>query len=251
MSTYSLRHARRYGFRISAAYQAIKPSHPRSTSWIAWEQPNPALYAPPPHGPPTSETQGAASKSQDTRDVGESVTAPATTVVAGGIQEVSTSGKTVPSSIQAGSSRAPYSQTRSMQTYPRITFALPTTLICIPGVTATWPGEAPTRPQQPRIRTRKLRTVHKNGGPDRECALQPELLETLKRCEAQHLAFALKEGGVCPGIIFGVAVKKYMDGVRARAEAEEKEKEKEKEKQKREEGPTYAELYPFHYDIDW
>ncbi|KAI2639939.1 hypothetical protein GGS26DRAFT_587390 [Hypomontagnella submonticulosa] len=221
------RAGRRHGSRISATTLAPQPCQRRYTSWIAWEQPNPALYAPPTRGAPTNETQQAASKSQGTRNVGKAVTAPATTVVAGGIQEVSTSGKTVPPSIQAGISRAPYSQTRSIRTQANSNkneIYLPTTLLRIPGMTVTWPEETPAYSDQARVR--KLRTVHQHGGPSREQTPLPDLRETLQRVEAHrasrpaHIAFgspALKEGSYAT-VNFGVVLKKYMDGVRERAE---------------------------------
>ncbi|OTB07235.1 hypothetical protein M426DRAFT_8963 [Hypoxylon sp. CI-4A] len=160
----------RSGSRVTAATaSALQTTQRRSTSWIAWEQPNPALYAPPPRAPPANETQEAASKTQDTRSVGATVTAPATAVVmVGGSQEVSTSGKTIPSSIQAGTSRLPSSQTRSTHsqtpTADNDPACLPTTLLRIPGCTASWPGATPEHPDQKRVR---VRTVHEHSGPER------------------------------------------------------------------------------------
>ncbi|KAI1768751.1 hypothetical protein GGR53DRAFT_462136 [Hypoxylon sp. FL1150] len=125
----------------------------RSTSWIAWEQPNPALYMPRPTAPKTpndttNETQepavAATSKPHDTRSVDKTTTT--TAVGASGSQEVSVSGKSAPSSMHAGSNHSPSSasQTRSAHTtassgrglYP---WVLPTTLLRIPEITSTWP----------------------------------------------------------------------------------------------------------------
>ncbi|KAF3064412.1 hypothetical protein GL218_01320 [Daldinia childiae] len=123
----------------------------RSTSWVAWEQPNPALYTPP-YAPPRSESQQATSKSQGTPTAGETSSVPKIATTVTGSQEISTSGKIAPSSIPAGASRTPYSQTRSIQTQSEDTPLLPTTLLRIPGITATWPDKAPEHPDQLRVR---------------------------------------------------------------------------------------------------
>ncbi|KAI1375854.1 hypothetical protein F4677DRAFT_460150 [Hypoxylon crocopeplum] len=138
------RASRQGSLRLTAA--AASTLQRRSTSWIAWEQPDPAVYA----RPPSSETQQAAVASQTTRSVGETVTAPATAAVAGGSQEVSTSGKTAAPSIPAN--RTPFGQTRSLQTQVEVVEALPTTLLRIPGEIATWPGEPTAYPDQERVR---------------------------------------------------------------------------------------------------
>ncbi|KAI2785041.1 hypothetical protein F4815DRAFT_451177 [Daldinia loculata] len=100
-------------WRLLTTILAPQAYQHRSTSWVAWEQPNPALYTPP-HAPPSSESRQAASNSQGTRNVGETGAAPATTTIVTGSREISTSEKIAPSSIQAGASRVPCSQTRSI-----------------------------------------------------------------------------------------------------------------------------------------
>ncbi|KAI0846082.1 hypothetical protein F5Y00DRAFT_264975 [Daldinia vernicosa] len=123
----------------------------RSTSWIAWEQPNPALYTPL-HAAPSSESRQVASNSQGARNVGDTGVASATAAIVTSSQEISTSGKIAPSSIQASASHFPYSQTRSVQTQSENTWLLPTTLLRIPGVTATWPTKAPDREESSEVR---------------------------------------------------------------------------------------------------
>lgn len=147
----------------------------RSTSWIAWEQPDPALYA----RPLSNEKQHAARNNQEKRDVGESVTAPSTTAVGGGSQEVATSGKTLPPTVQGGT--LPFDQKRSLHTHAESVEKksdsennddgdvkagvdvnehehehedpyLPKTLLRIPGVSSTWPGEDSSTPDQKRVR---------------------------------------------------------------------------------------------------
>ncbi|KAI0835606.1 hypothetical protein F5Y06DRAFT_305841 [Hypoxylon sp. FL0890] len=221
-----------HGSRLAVAASACQR---RSTSWIAWEQPNPSLYAPPPQAPVSNETQEASSKTQNTRSVGKAVTAPATTAVAGGSQEVSTSGKTVPSSIQAGTSRIHFSQTRSAHSKSKSEdhASLPTTLLRIPGESSTWPVETPEFPDQPRIR--KTRTVHENEGPVRKEETpapaseseEAEPKDTKDRSILRvlsNIAFGLKAleqnpYSPHPVISFDKAIKKYMEGVQTRHEA--------------------------------
>lgn len=136
----------------------------RSTSWIAWEQPDPALYA----RPLSNGQQQTANTNQANRNVGESVTAPSTAAVGCGSQEVSTSGKTVPPTIQAGSSNISFTQKRMLQTASpshnvevqvqeaKEDSYLPKTLLCIPGVSSTWPHETEPTPTQKRVRKLSL-----------------------------------------------------------------------------------------------
>ncbi|KAI1384858.1 uncharacterized protein F4822DRAFT_446035 [Hypoxylon trugodes] len=215
------RAGRQLGSRIANTTSAPQICHRRSTSWIAWEQPNPALYGPPIQALPSNETQQNASTAQNTRNVGGSVTAPATTAVAGGSQEVSTSGKTVPSSIQAGSSRIPFNQTRSIKTKSD---QLPTTLIRVPGVTSTWPGEKPTHPDQQRVR--KQVVVHEHGGPSREENPEPELEDILTRIDAENApqinfeemlgpyGMRRSDGGSYPDYAFEEVTRQYIDILR-------------------------------------
>ncbi|OTA91860.1 hypothetical protein M434DRAFT_12856 [Hypoxylon sp. CO27-5] len=231
------RGGRQRGSRLAAAASTPSTCHRRSTSWIAWEQPNPSLYGPPPQAPISNGIQQTTSKTQFTRNVGEAVTAPATAAVSGGSQEVSTSGKTIPLSIQAGASRVPFSQTRCSHSKSKAEKDpyLPTTLIRIPGETVTWPVEASEHPDQPRIR--KIRTVHENEGPIRneEASASYSTHElndakfkgTTRRHTPQvasNLAFgleALERDHTLsqPIISFEDAIKKYMDGVQTREEA--------------------------------
>ncbi|KAI1500980.1 hypothetical protein F5X99DRAFT_428955 [Biscogniauxia marginata] len=145
----------------------LAPPHSRNTSWIAWEQPNPAIYAKPPM---SARQTGSGSQKQagnngdktsasGTRPAGETVVAPSTVTMLAGSQEVSTSGKTAPPSIQAGSSRTPFSGPSSQQTRAFRTQYdagghdyLPTTHLCIPGHAATWPCVQPEEPHQKRVR---------------------------------------------------------------------------------------------------
>ncbi|KAI0115374.1 hypothetical protein F4814DRAFT_460120 [Daldinia grandis] len=132
---------RKRGWRVATtSFLAPQACQHRPISWISWEMPNPALY-PPPHPPPSSESRQAARKFQEARNIGEASATPAAATTATGSQEPPTSGKVAPSSIQAGASRIPRSQTRAIQTQPESTPLLPTTLLRIPGVTATWPGK--------------------------------------------------------------------------------------------------------------
>ncbi|KAI0145777.1 hypothetical protein F4776DRAFT_660655 [Hypoxylon sp. NC0597] len=231
------RGGRQRGSRLAVSASTPSPCHRRSTSWIAWEQPNPSLYAPPPQASISNETQKAASKAQFTRNVGEAVTAPATAAVSGGSQEVSTSGKTVPLSIQAGASRVPFSQTRGShsKTKPEKDPYLPTTLIRIPGETVTWPVEVSEHPDQPRVR--KLRTVHKNEGPIRKDeasfyssapkskdAKPQDTTERHMPHVTSNVAIGLdaleQNHSLARSIIsFEDAIKKYMAGVQTREEA--------------------------------
>ncbi|KAI1641012.1 hypothetical protein F4809DRAFT_637141 [Biscogniauxia mediterranea] len=144
----------------------LATSHSRNTSWIAWEQPNPALYAP--RAPSQQGHQGGEKKqigtisSQDsawgTRQAGKTVVAPATAALPVGNQEVSTSGKTVPPTIQT--SRTPFGhpsqQTRALNTLrganSNDVHRLPSTHLCIPGHAATWPCDQPEVPYQERVR---------------------------------------------------------------------------------------------------
>ncbi|KAI1661875.1 hypothetical protein F4813DRAFT_385546 [Daldinia decipiens] len=142
---------RQRGWRLLTTILAPRAYQHRSTSWVAWEQPNPALYTPP-HAAPSSASRQATSNSQGTRNVREAGTIPETATIVTRSQEISTSGKIPPPSIQANASRIPYSHTRSIQTRSDNTPLLPTTLLRIPGVAATWPGEAPKHPDQPRVR---------------------------------------------------------------------------------------------------
>ncbi|KAI2615506.1 hypothetical protein GGR54DRAFT_642268 [Hypoxylon sp. NC1633] len=201
----------------------------RSTSWIAWEQPNPALYA----RPPSSEKQQAANSAQDTRPVGENVTAPASTAVVGGSQEVSTSGKTVPPTIQAGSSRTPFTQSRSLQTstaqpeqhnsHPR----LPTTLLRIPGITTTWPDTPSTHPDQKRVRKQQINDghgTHTTKTPDpspRHRVKKPGHAQGRALHLASRIAHRLHVLRASPDSPFhALGFQEHLDGVRARAEGE-------------------------------
>ncbi|KAI0603129.1 hypothetical protein F4775DRAFT_587655 [Biscogniauxia sp. FL1348] len=140
-------------------------SHSRNTSWIAWEQPNPALYAPrapSQKGHEEGEKQTGTLSSQDSawgsRQAGKTVVAPATAALPAGNQEVSTSGKIVPPTIQT--SRTPFGsssqQTRSLNTLrdenSNGAHQLPTTHLCIAGHAATWPCDQPEVPYQKRVR---------------------------------------------------------------------------------------------------
>ncbi|KAI5926444.1 hypothetical protein F4810DRAFT_539184 [Camillea tinctor] len=87
----------------------------RSTSWIAFEQPNPSLYTSPRLSPPKepkepnqtqTQTQGEQAttitpqdSARGTRHVGEATVAPSTVALPASHQEVSTSGKTLPPTI--------------------------------------------------------------------------------------------------------------------------------------------------------
>ncbi|KAI1144212.1 hypothetical protein F5Y05DRAFT_418287 [Hypoxylon sp. FL0543] len=226
------------GSRLTVAIATSPPQtcQRRSTSWIAWEQPNPSLYAPPPQPSQGDKTQQAAGKTQNTRSVGETVSAPATTAVARGSQEVSTSGKTVPLSIKAGTSGLPYSQSRSShsQNKPDNNEGLPTTIIRIPGESATWPVETPEHPDQPRVRKTGPGPVHENEGPVRKeetptPAPEPKKTGPKNTTErhilqiVSNLAFGLEALKQNPSlahctISFDKAIKKYMEGCQTRHE---------------------------------
>ncbi|KAI1476845.1 hypothetical protein K445DRAFT_17400 [Daldinia sp. EC12] len=126
----------------------------RSTSWVAWEQPNPALYKPP-RASISTESRPGASHAQDAHDIGETVNTRATVTVGAGSQEISSTGKMAPPSIQvAGAGPTPRYEIRAVQTQTESLPLFPTTLLCIPGVTATWPCDAPEHPHQQRVRRR-------------------------------------------------------------------------------------------------
>ncbi|KAL7626786.1 hypothetical protein AAE478_003560 [Parahypoxylon ruwenzoriense] len=139
--------------RISGSRSALFTSTPqrRSTSWIAFEQPNPALYAKQPPSSSGNNQQQAAAETQGTRNIGETVSAPGTAAT-----------KLAPPSIQAESSHVLFSQTRGLQTESQApppqsdASLLPTTLLRIPGVTATWPAEASVHPDQKRVRKQRV-----------------------------------------------------------------------------------------------
>lgn len=151
-----------------------------------------------PTTPSNNETQkpktaAAASKTHDKRSVGKTTTAPATAAVGPvGSQEVSVSGKTVPSSIRAGSSHIPSSssssssgtqnQARSAHTATgpvrvrdsgKYSWLLPTTLLRIPDIVSTWPTSSEETESWSEYQKKKeqeqkeLRTdtVYKNQGP--------------------------------------------------------------------------------------
>ncbi|KAI1397338.1 hypothetical protein F4819DRAFT_503475 [Hypoxylon fuscum] len=237
--------------QASAAISAAQTSQRRSTSWIAWEQPDPALYSPPARGPQESDAQQGGQKTQGTRSVGKAVTAPSTAAVAGGSQEVSTSGKTVPPSIRAGgSSRLPSSQTRSFSATPSrrperdTSHKLPTTLLRIPDAPATWPREAGAHPDQTRVR--KQRVVHENEGPSSSASSSrdeqpPRKTSAIQRAldrykgddkDASFLQLAVSDvtyglGQLSrhpeasqPRADFEQAISRYMDGVHARGAAQ-------------------------------
>ncbi|KAI0024723.1 hypothetical protein F4780DRAFT_551678 [Xylariomycetidae sp. FL0641] len=155
----------------------------RSTSWIGFEMPNPALYIP---SPPTTHekeleelnrlhlTHGVAEKEEKA----EKVVAPATAALPLGSQEISISGKTARPSVPAGNTRTPLTQKRSFtQLYhsaetdteailkkllePEPEFQaspmpkddyLPITHLCLPGLPATWPVDVPEIPRQKTVR---------------------------------------------------------------------------------------------------
>ncbi|KAI1777770.1 hypothetical protein F4818DRAFT_456812 [Hypoxylon cercidicola] len=222
---------------VTKTAQVAVTSQRRSTSWIAWELPNPALYAPPPGATPSNETQQAASKIQDTRSVGKTVTAPSTVAVAGGSQEVSVSGKTVPLSIKAGSTRIPSGQTRSVQTQSRPHegvdgWMLPTTLIRIPKMTSTWPDEKPVHPDQKRVRKYyEVQALRKSGDTqskqsattlNRRNSLDGKASTLLRTISSVLFGLqALKEfpESSYPSVSFRQAILTYMDGVHSREEA--------------------------------
>ncbi|KAI1085605.1 hypothetical protein F5B20DRAFT_575113 [Whalleya microplaca] len=126
----------------------VTPTRRRSISWMAFEQPNPALYMPPPRAPQSQDTKQTTT-TQPTRKAGESIippattiTPPKTTIVAGGSQEVSTSSKTAKPSLQAARPHLPLTQVRNYG--PECDFQrlmLPCTLLRIPDHPATWPCE--------------------------------------------------------------------------------------------------------------
>ncbi|KAI1213529.1 uncharacterized protein F4807DRAFT_456875 [Annulohypoxylon truncatum] len=255
------------GIRITTV---STPYQHRSISWMPWEQPNPKLYIdqsdpvynlPPPEDPAKKTDAGAEAKkshadttgTQDVRKAGEAAVAPGTAAVgAGGKQEVSTSGKTVPTSIQAGSLRIPSTQTRSMHTAsggtpssaPALLY-LPTTLLRIPGMPSTWPGESPQSPDQPRIRKRRMEVIHEfsskpqqliraaaaitttaSGSPSEDNKSTRQVLETLgDMTSASPQTYNEDDNGddgdLDPNtsLSFEKAVARYMEGVKAREEA--------------------------------
>ncbi|KAI1410108.1 hypothetical protein F5Y13DRAFT_192589 [Hypoxylon sp. FL1857] len=224
------RGGRRRGLSLSVVPSALQACQRRSTSWIAWEQPDPSLYAPPPGAALSNEAQQAASVMQGARNIGETSTAPANSAIAGGSLEVFTSGKTVSSSIQAGTSLLPLSQTRRNHSKSKVENSpyLPTTLIRIPGEAATWPVEIPECPDQPRIR--RIHTAHENEGPIRKeetSTLIPKAKDTTERHILQTFANltigleALEQNPILshPIVSFEKAVKNYMNGVQTREEA--------------------------------
>ncbi|KAI1107186.1 hypothetical protein F4804DRAFT_352729 [Jackrogersella minutella] len=249
--------------------QLIVAASRRSTSWIAWEQPNPALYARPQQTTPSNETQKAASNDPGTRNVGETTVAPSTASVGAGSQEVSTSGKTVPSSIQAGSSRVPFSQTRSVhsKTTSSDLSHLPTTILRIDGMTASWPGESPEHPDQQRVR--KQRIVH-----DQAVQVQSEeaseanhksgnrIFRVLSSITSTIEAFKENPYTARPVLPFDRAIDKYMNNVKLNAqelEAHEASKdlelfrqymEEERQKQQRVFDESIAEVSPLSLDKD-
>ncbi|KAH9900432.1 hypothetical protein F4778DRAFT_781968 [Xylariomycetidae sp. FL2044] len=106
----------------------------RPVSWFAFEQPNPAIYARlnPSLPKGTSDQNLDSTAPQETRPVGETTTAPATSTVSpGSSQEIATSGKTVAPSIPStagpgiGSKQSPFGQTRSFHIH-RLMTHLPT-----------------------------------------------------------------------------------------------------------------------------
>ncbi|KAI0883343.1 uncharacterized protein GGS22DRAFT_195138 [Annulohypoxylon maeteangense] len=252
----------RGGIRVTAIASA---SQRRSTSWIPWEQPNPTLYMQQPNQAhpkdpltdtesPPEETLTDTLPTNNVRKVGEATVAPATATVGPGTQEVSTSGKTVPSSIQAGSIRVPSTQTRTMHTASGSTSStptsapallhLPTTLLRIPGVPATWPGETPPHPDQPRIRKQRITVIHEFGSyraptlPSRPVISSLPLSTPTKQPTGEDQNEEVEKGDdkalptlqihhtippidfdPHPSLTFEKAVARYMDGVKEREEA--------------------------------
>ncbi|KAI8962772.1 hypothetical protein F5Y11DRAFT_365579 [Daldinia sp. FL1419] len=125
---------RQCGYRPVALLASRRWQH-RYLSWVAWGQPGPAVYTRP-HADPSSENQPVAINAHTRYSVRESTTPLAAVTVQAGISHVS------------------FSQTRSIQTKAEDKPLLPTTLLRIPGVTATWPDITSEHPDQPRVRKR-------------------------------------------------------------------------------------------------
>ncbi|KAI1801903.1 hypothetical protein F4811DRAFT_433827 [Daldinia bambusicola] len=164
------------------------PSQRKYTSWVPWEQPNPSLYSAP-HVPLSTKSGQGASSSGDAAAqdpyprnvvVGKNAAGPRTTaivaVAGAGSQEISTSrtiaaASSSSSPIPAGASPVPQIyQKRAIQTHaenpePPL---LPTTLLRIPGETATWPCDKPEPPHQPRVR----KCSDSNSGSDSDSVVQ-------------------------------------------------------------------------------
>ncbi|KAI1463304.1 uncharacterized protein F4812DRAFT_463839 [Daldinia caldariorum] len=145
-----------------------RPSQQRHTSWIAWEQPDPALYSPP-HVPLSTASRKGVSDpaAQYPCNIVEQNTTTTTTtetvavVVAGAdSREISPSDTIASSPIPEYTSPSPvpvpqtYHQKRSMQMHTESPARPlpPTTLLRILGETATWPSDKPELPHQPRVR---------------------------------------------------------------------------------------------------
>ncbi|KAK6950513.1 hypothetical protein Daesc_008841 [Daldinia eschscholtzii] len=155
----------------------------RSTSWVAWEQPNPALYKPP-RASISTESRPGASHAQDAHDIGETINSRATVTAGAGSQEISSTGKMAsPSTQVAGAGPTPPYQIRAVQTETESPLLLPTTLLCIPGMTATWPCDAPEHPHQQRVRKRS-NCIQENKESQKEGAAQFQDSDTPKRQDA-------------------------------------------------------------------
>ncbi|XDG01325.1 hypothetical protein ABKA04_000940 [Annulohypoxylon sp. FPYF3050] len=214
----------------------------RSVSWMPWEpdwakpkltldQDDPVFNLPPPEDT-TSKAEDKKllteeSNTQAVRKVGEAVVAPATTTVGAGTQEVSTSGKTVPPSIQAGSVRIPSTQSRSMHTAsgsaapssaPAL-LHLPTTLLRIPDMPSTWPGETPPHPDQPRVRKRRMELIHAYTSTPQPFLPDSTGIPYMPSPHVLHALFPSIDTDPNPSLTFEKAVAKYMDGIKAREEA--------------------------------
>ncbi|KAI1457783.1 hypothetical protein F4805DRAFT_427349 [Annulohypoxylon moriforme] len=164
-------------------------SQRRSVSWIPWEQPNPQLYMnqndpvhqiQPPEDSPTDtnssdkQTPTDTPSTQDVPKVDETTDTPTTTTVGTGNQEVSKSGKTAPPSFYIRNFKFPDIQKRSMHTdrggssgngsaptsAPLALHPPPTTLLRIPDMPSTWPGEESPYPDQPRVRKQRINVLH-------------------------------------------------------------------------------------------
>ncbi|KAI1094483.1 hypothetical protein F5B19DRAFT_499450 [Rostrohypoxylon terebratum] len=230
----------RAGLRRSIQVNAIASAcQKRSTSWIPWEpnwlnQPNMKLTLDLPSEEATSKPEDKKPLAEKpstpaVRKVGEAVIAPATAAIGAGTQEISISGKTVPPSIQAGSTRIPSTQTRNTHTTsnsgsdgdsdntPSNTAALvhllPTTLLRIPDMPSTWPGKTQRHPDQPRVRKQRMALIHSfTSTPQPSPLPTPDVLS--------HVAlFPSLDTDPHPSLTFEKAVARYMDGVKARAEA--------------------------------
>ncbi|KAI1337835.1 hypothetical protein F5Y15DRAFT_145784 [Xylariaceae sp. FL0016] len=133
----------------------------RSTSWIAFEQPDPSLYAAPAPTPPAAKAPKTTSNTQGNRQIGDSATAPATpSILASNTQHISVSGEVARSNIApsgstrmrttcaqlspSGSISHSYTQKRfiksagSQNQETAAPYLLPTTRIEIPGEPATF-----------------------------------------------------------------------------------------------------------------